>query len=109
MPHKPPFLDGANQRDVVYSIAGSPPLGVAQQDTHHVLGQPWWAPARGSDSPRSVHAQVRVQGQVRARSKQDVFAACDHFAHRLAAQIRSRVLRHPKVELGQLSTGERLM
>jgi hypothetical protein len=52
---------------------------------------------------------MRVQGQVRARSKQDVFAACDHFPHRLPAQIRSRVPRHPKVELGQLSTGERLM
>jgi hypothetical protein len=50
-----------------------------------------------------------VQGQVRARPKQDVFAPRDHFSDRLAAQIRRRVLRHSKVEQRQLSIGERLM
>ncbi len=97
MSHQLTFVGAAHQHDVVHAVAGRPPLGVAQQHAHHVLREPRWPPARRPDAPRSVHAQVRVQGEVRAGSNQDVFAARHHLTHRPAPQVRRRVRRHAQV------------
>jgi hypothetical protein len=94
------LVRGAHEAQVVDPVAGGGPGVVADQRADHVLRQ-CSRPAPGRDDvPRTVHAQVVVQGQPAGEPDQDVLSARDYLPDRVAREIPRRQFRHAQIERG---------